>query len=183
MLDLFESDPARLPDLSSDYPLAPEQIEAFRRDGFVLLPGVCSLEESSAYRPVIAAVARRLNREARRLEERDTYGKAFLQTMQLRLHSRAVERFVLARRFGKIAAELLGVEGVRVYHDQSLFKEPGGGITPWHQDQYYWPLEGKAVVGMWMPLVDVDEAMGGMKFVVGSHQRGFMGQHHISEGV
>jgi ectoine hydroxylase-related dioxygenase (phytanoyl-CoA dioxygenase family) len=139
------------------------------------------LEEVAAYRPVIEAVTRRLNREARRLEERDTYGKAFLQTMQLRLHSRAAERFVLARRFGKIAAELLGVVGVRVYHDQSLFKEPGGGITPWHQDQYYWPLQGEAVIGMWMPLVDVDEAMGGMKFVAGSHRRGFMGQHHISD--
>ena len=170
-----------LPELSSDYPLTAAQIEAFRRDGFVLLPGVCSWEEISPYRPVIQDVAGRLNRETRRLEERDTYGQAFLQTMQLRLHSRAVERFVLARRFGKIAAELLGAEGVRIYHDQSLFKEPGGGITPWHQDQYYWPLEGDAVVGMWMPLVEVDEAMGGMKFVAGSHRRGFMGQHEISD--
>src|SRR5712692_1400248 len=110
-----------LPDLSSDYLLTAAQIEAFRRDGFVLLPGVCSWEEISAYRLVIREVTFRLNRETRRLEERDTYGQAFLQTMQLRLHSRAVERFVLARRFGKIVAELLAAEGVRIYHDQSLF--------------------------------------------------------------
>jgi hypothetical protein len=116
MLDLIETDLSWLPDLSNDYPLTSEQIEAFRRDGFALLPGVCSLAEIAAYRPVIQAVARRLNREVRRLEERDTYGQAFLQTMQLRLHSRAVERLVLARRFGKIVAELLGAEGVRVYH-------------------------------------------------------------------
>ena len=35
------------------------------------------------------------------------------------------ERFTLARRFAKIAADLMGVEGVRIYHDQALFKEPG----------------------------------------------------------
>jgi hypothetical protein len=74
MLELIETDLRRLPDLSGDYPLTPEQIEAFRRDGFAPLPGVCSLEEIAAYRPVIQDVARRLNREVRRLEERDTYG-------------------------------------------------------------------------------------------------------------
>ena len=32
-------------------------------------------------------------------------------------------------------------KSVRLYHDQALFKEAGGGITPWHQDQHYWPLD------------------------------------------
>ena len=51
----------------------------------------------------------------------------------------AVKQFTLAKRFAKIAADLLGVDKVRLYHDQALYKEPGGGFTPWHQDQYYWP--------------------------------------------
>ena len=34
----------------------------------------------------------------------------------------------------------MGVEGVRLYHHQALFKEPGGGYTPWHAGQFYWPL-------------------------------------------
>ena len=29
-----------------------------------------------------------------------------------------------------IATELMGVRGVRLYHDQPLFKEPGGGTAP-----------------------------------------------------
>lgn len=29
----------------------------------------------------------------------------------------------------------LQVDGVRIYHDQALFKSPGGGPTPWHCDQ------------------------------------------------
>ena len=41
-----------------------------------------------------------------------------------------------ARRVGSAAAAILGVESVRLYHDQALFEEPGGGFTPWHQDPF-----------------------------------------------
>lgn len=59
--------------------------------------------------------------------------------MNLCEHSQVVCEFVTGKRLARIAAELLEVEGVRLYHDQSLYKEPGGGITPAHADQYYWP--------------------------------------------
>jgi ectoine hydroxylase-related dioxygenase (phytanoyl-CoA dioxygenase family) len=92
-----------------------------------------------------------------------------------------VRRFVLAERFAKIAADLLGIEGVRIYHDQALLKEPGGGITPWHQDQHYWPLDTCNTITMWMPLVDVSPAMGTMRFASGSHLDGYLGDMPISD--
>lgn len=52
-------------------------------------------------------------------------------------HSERAHELVFSRRLAQIAAELLRVDGVRLYHDQALYKEPGGGITPWHADQYY----------------------------------------------
>src|SRR6185295_6998121 len=79
-----------------------------------------------------------------------------------------VRRFVCAPRFARVAALLLGVCGVRLYHDQALFKEPGGRPTPWHRDQYYWPLDTDDTVTMWMPLVDVSLEMGPMTFASGS---------------
>jgi ectoine hydroxylase-related dioxygenase (phytanoyl-CoA dioxygenase family) len=170
-----------LPDLSSPYPLTAEQIESFRANGHVLLRGVCSPSEVAAYREVIVEASRNLNGEKRKLEERDTYGKAFLQTLNLRLHSEGVRKFVLSKRFGQIGAELMGVDGVRIFHEQSLFKEAGGGLTPWHQDQYYWPLEGLTTIGMWMPLVDCSEEMGVLKFASGTHRDGFLGQNKISD--
>src|SRR5947209_7477366 len=84
--------------------------------------------------------------------QRDTYGKAFLQIMNLWERDEAVRRFALARRFGKIAADLMGVDGVRIFHDQALYKEPGGGFTPWHQDHIYWPLDTNNTITLWMPL-------------------------------
>jgi len=173
--------PPGLPELSSVYPLTAEQIESFRTQGHVLLRGVCSPEEVAAYRGVIVEASRNLNAEKRKLEERDTYGKAFLQTLNLRLQSEDVRKFVLSPRFGRIGAELMGVDGVRIFHEQSLFKEPGGGLTPWHQDQYYWPLEGLTTLGMWMPLVDCSEEMGVLKFASGTHREGFLGQNKISD--
>ena len=44
------------------------------------------------------------------------------------------------------------MEGVRLYHDQALNKDPGGGYTPWHCDGYYWPVQSDKIVTAWVPL-------------------------------
>jgi ectoine hydroxylase-related dioxygenase (phytanoyl-CoA dioxygenase family) len=170
-----------LPDLSTPYPVSPQQAEAYRSDGHILLRGVCSPEEIETYRKVLLDATYRYNTETRPIEERDTYGKAFLQVMNLWEHDENVKRFTLAKRFAKIAADLMGVPSVRLYHDQALFKEPGGGKTPWHQDEYYWPLATDDCVTMWMPLVDASVEMGTMTFASGSHREGFLGHMEISD--
>lgn len=167
--------------LSTEYPLQPEVIASFRENGHVMLPELCNLAEVDEVRSVLNGAVARLNTEVRPLEERDTYGKAFLQIMNLWVNDKAVQKFVLAKRFAKVAAELMGVEAVRLYHDQALYKEGGGGHTPWHQDQYYWPLDTVNTVTMWMPLVDVPIEMGALTFASGSHKSGFMGSIEISD--
>ena len=62
------------------------------------------------------------------------------------------------------------VNGVRLYHDQALFKEAGGGITPWHADQYYWPLASDKTITAWIPLQATPLEMGPLEFSAGSHQ-------------
>ena len=93
-----------------------------------------------------------LNTQSVPMEERSTYDKAFLQVMNLWQHSAQVAEFVMGKRLARIAAELLQVRGVRLYHDQSLYKESGGGITPAHADQYYWPLASDRTITAWVPL-------------------------------
>ena len=63
----------------------------------------------------------------------------------------------------------MGVRGVRLYHDQALYKEPGGGLTPWHADQYYWPLASDRCCTVWLPLQETPLEMGPLAFSVGSH--------------
>jgi ectoine hydroxylase-related dioxygenase (phytanoyl-CoA dioxygenase family) len=170
-----------LPDLTREYPLTEEQIASFRQNGHVYLPNVCSEEEIAIYREVLNRAAYKYNRETRPMEERDTYGKAFLQIMNLWTKDEAVRQYVFSRRFAGIAAKLMSVSGVRLYHDQALYKEAKGGHTPWHQDQFYWPLNTDNTVTMWMPLVDVPIEVGALTFASASHQEGFLGHVAISD--
>jgi len=171
----------QLPALNDYIEISKQQIEQFRNNGYTMIKNILSRDEVVAYRKVILNAAEKYNTEKRRLEDRDTYGKAFLQIMNLWVVDEQVKKFTLARRFAKIAAGLLGVHNVRIYHDQALFKEPGGGPTPWHQDQYYWPVDTNNTITMWMPLVDIDETMGMLTFAAGSHKKGYVFDNEISD--
>jgi len=167
--------------MENGYKLSKKETAQFRNDGHIVLRGVVTPEELSVYRPAIADATRKYSTESRPLEERDTYGKAFLQVANLWTKDSTVREFVLAKRFGKIAAELMGVDAVRIYHDQALFKEAGGGHTPWHQDKYYWPLDTEHTLTIWIPLVDVPQDMGPLQFVPKSHKEGYLGDFPISD--
>ncbi len=170
-----------LPALDDFKPLLSENLKEFTAKGHTLVRGVLSADELAVYRPAIVAAAGKFNNEKRDMQERDTYGKAFLQIMNLWRVDEDVAKFVLAKRLAKIAANLLGVENVRIYHDQALFKEPGGGPTPWHQDQYYWPIDTPKTITLWMPLVDIDVTMGMLTFASGSFNRGPVFDFEISD--
>ncbi|MHA4806554.1 phytanoyl-CoA dioxygenase family protein [Flavitalea flava] len=170
-----------LPDLSDFRTIPAEKIKEFRDQGHLLVSQVLDREEVSAYRDILVEAAHTCNTEKRRLEDRDTYGKAFLQIMNLWRSDERVKFFVLSRRLAKMAADLLGVENVRLYHDQALFKEPGGGPTPWHQDQYYWPLDTTNTITIWMPLMDINTEMGMLTFASGSHKKGSVLEYEISD--
>ncbi|MEV4177957.1 phytanoyl-CoA dioxygenase family protein [Nonomuraea sp. NPDC049709] len=157
-------------DLELPYDLDASAVRRFDEDGFVKLPGVLDAKTIAAYEPEITSKVIELNTQHLPLEERDTYGKAFLQVTNLWRHSDPVREFAFSQRLARIAAELLGVEGVRLYHDQALYKEPGGGITPWHADQYYWPLAGDRTVTVWIPLQETPAEMGPLSFAAGSHR-------------
>ena len=175
------SEKVMLPDLNDLKSISPESIKEFREKGHTLTRGLLNPGEAAVYHDVIVEAAQKYNTEKRKLEERDTYGKAFLQIMNLWRNDERVKKFVMAKRFAKVAADLMGVDNVRIYHDQALFKEPGGGPTPWHQDQYYWPIDSKNTVTMWMPLVDITVDMGMLTFASGSHEKGRIFNFEISD--
>jgi ectoine hydroxylase-related dioxygenase (phytanoyl-CoA dioxygenase family) len=156
--------------LDTPYALDPAAIQAFDANGYVKLPGVLDATAIDAYGPEITSKVIEVNAQRLPLAERDTYGKAFLQVTNLWRHSAAVREFVFSRRLAGIAADLLGVDGVRLYHDQALYKESGGGITPWHADQYYWPLATDRTVTVWIPLQETPLEMGPLGFAAGSHR-------------
>jgi hypothetical protein len=155
-------------DLDTPYALEERQIAAYRRDGYVKLPGALSPGTIAHYRPVIDAAVFSRAAHVKPIEERDTYGKAFLQVGNLWTFDPGSRELSFSRRLARIAAELMGCRGVRMYHDQALHKEAGGGFTPWHCDQQYWPLATPRCVTAWIPLQAVPVEMGPLQFAVGS---------------
>jgi len=172
-----------LPPLDRPYALDGDPIAAFQRDGHVCIRELATRAEVDAYRPLIDRATMEHRYDRRPLEARDTYGRAFIQSPNLWRREPAIAGFTLARRFARVAAELMGVAGVRLYHDQALYKEPGGGFTPWHQDQTYWPLDTLHTITMWMPLVDVPQQTGSMNFATGSCHAGDLGMPGIGDNT
>jgi ectoine hydroxylase-related dioxygenase (phytanoyl-CoA dioxygenase family) len=171
----------QLPALDDPIAIDAADIAAFQRNGHVCIRALATQAEVAAYRPLIDHATEQFRYDRRPLAERDTYGRAFIQSMNLWRRDPAVARFTLARRFARVAAELMGVDGVRLYHDQALYKEPGGGITPWHQDQTYWPLDTMHTITLWMPLIDLPGDVGSMRFASGSHRWGDLGMAGIGD--
>lgn len=170
-----------------DHPVAltDKQIAAFQRDGFIKLKQVMQPEELAYWREVLGRIVR--EEAAQRglyegpIEQRSYYNQVFLQVMNLWLRHAELLPLVFSRRLARLATELLGCAGVRLYHDQALYKEPGGGLTPWHSDQVYWPLDNERSITAWIPLHAVDLAMGPLEFCAGSQRLLEGRQHKISE--
>ena len=161
---MTELSPTIKNDLSADFKLTDEQIKQFQDKGFIKLKQVLSPETIQHFSEVVSREVDRLNTQKKAMSDRSTYEKAFLQIMNLWTQSDEVKTFAFSKKLARIAAELMGVDGVRMYHDQALYKEPGGGITPWHADQYYWPLDTDNTVTVWIPLQETPKDMGPLQF-------------------
>ncbi len=156
--------------LQQPFPLTSEQIQFYQKNRFIKLKQVFSPETIAFFNAIISRKVTEMNTMTTDIPERSTYGKAFLQLFNLWREAPDIRELVFSRRLGQIATDLMQTTGVRLYHDQALFKEAGGGITPWHADQYYWPLESDRTVTAWIPLQVTPIEMGPLEFSAGSHQ-------------
>jgi len=156
--------------LAKPFQLTDEQIAFYQANRYIKLKQVFDEATISFFNEAISKRVELMNKEDKPLEERSTYGKAFLQLFNLWREDEVVKEFIFSSRLAKIASDLMQTDGVRIYHDQALFKEGGGGITPWHADQYYWPLETDKTVAAWIPLQATPLELGPLEFSAGSHQ-------------
>lgn len=139
-------------------------IERFQEDGFIHLKHVFSARTLANVEAAITAEVRSRMSPISDSQEASTYQKAFTQVMNLWTLNEVVKEFVFSRRVASAAAQLLQVDGIRLYHDQALYKEKSGGYTPWHADQFYWPLASDRAVTAWIPLQDTPIDMGPLVF-------------------
>jgi ectoine hydroxylase-related dioxygenase (phytanoyl-CoA dioxygenase family) len=168
---VYASTPADVLDYyATPYAISEFQFSEYQKNGYIKLEGILDAVPLEHTRKVIgSAVLLRKKQDQRTLAEKSQYEQSFLQCGYLCWDFPAVKDFVLARRFAGIARDLMGVDGIRLWHDQALFKESGGRITDMHQDISYWPVKTHHTTTMWLALVDVPVERGCLYFLPGTH--------------
>ncbi|MEL7158358.1 MAG: phytanoyl-CoA dioxygenase family protein, partial [Actinomycetota bacterium] len=150
-----------------------EAVARFRRDGYVRTDGLLDGDAVARFGEAIdRAVAVRTADDDRRLADKSAYEQSFIQCMRLWETDADVRPLTFDPSLAEAAAELLGVDAVRLWQDQALYKEPGGRLTDPHQDAAFWPVGDAPLVSAWIPLVPSTVDNGAMGYVPGSHALG-----------
>ena len=150
-----------------------QQVETFQRDGFLVVENVFPSAQRALYGDAVdAAVARRAGDDLREVKDKTIYEQSFIQCMNLWEDSPDVRPLTFDQRMGAMAAELLGAEAVRIWHDQALYKEPGGRETDAHQDRPFWPIDPPQQITAWVPFDGSRRGQGAMAYIPGSHRVG-----------
>ena len=143
-------------ELSSSYDLKSKDIKSFKRNGFIKLPNVLSIGTIAKLRKeILSLLKKNFNLK---------HDNRFLSMEMMWLENKIIREYVFSDRLVKIAADLLGVKSLRLYHDNILAKEPGCGRTPWHCDDDHFPLDTQDVITVWIPAQSIPKEMGPLSF-------------------
>lgn len=150
-----------------------EQIHTFRRDGFVVVDRLLGEEELDRFGAAVdRAVAARTHGDVRALAEKSPYEQSFTQCINLWEDHPEVLPLTFHPKISELAAMLIGVPALRLWHDQALYKDAGGRYTEPHQDQPYWPMDEIDTLTAWIPFDGSTRENGCMAYVPGSHRVG-----------
>ena len=110
-----------------------EQIDEYRRDGVLVIENFLDGDELDVWRKNVEdAIEQRQDRKLAdgSMRSGDSfYDRVFTQRINLWEDHSGMRELILDKRIGKIAADLAGVDGIRVWHDQALIKEPWANPT------------------------------------------------------
>ncbi len=147
--------------------------EVFFSNGHIDLRGLLSTHDAVHLRNCVKSAVE---------SSRDTGHKDYIvnpramETLNIWEKSDEARSIILSTEFAALAAKLLGVSAVRIYHDAALYKMPGVRGTGWHQDNRYMIFN--KTVTLWLALSDIPSSIGSLSFVSGSHR---LGDFHAEE--
>jgi ectoine hydroxylase-related dioxygenase (phytanoyl-CoA dioxygenase family) len=103
-------------------------------------------------------------------DERQYYDRVFTQRVNLWQTNDAVRQLIVDPRLGRIVADVAAIEGVRIWHDQALIKEPYANPTAFHLDVPFWSFSSADAITIWVALDDATVANGCLYYVPKSHK-------------
>ena len=161
--------------------LTPAQIDDYRRDGCLILREFLTENELET---LTAAITRcveemgawKLSGEVGRTDRwkqgNEYYDRVFIQRINLWKIDETVKSFFLDPALGEMLCRLEGIDGIRIWHDQTLQKQPWANPTAWHSDDPKWSFHTPHAISIWIALDDATIQNGCMYYVPGSHKLG-----------
>ena len=170
-----------------------KEIQMYRKDGFVIIPGAMEIADLLPMRKVLESVVERAAHRVHQqgmigsLHEGLSFETRFPMISQECGSNTGVawEHEVFTRELYELATHPAIIDRLKpLLGEQILFngdfhirpKLPGSDYFPWHQDSQYYgkPTEAMHIITVWIPFVDVDETNGCLAMLPGSQTWGLM---------
>ncbi len=146
-----------------------EAIEAYKRDGVICLRGAFDRTWLETIESGIDEALSDHSEGAALVKHDDDSGFFFYDSLMWK-RVEAFRRFVFESHAADLYWRLLETDNLNFYYDFLLLKSPrcASAVTPWHQDQSYYPLNGTQVINCWTALDSIPRETS-LRFVRGSH--------------
>ncbi len=157
--------------------LTEQQISSYRDHGFLVVRQFLGAAELSALRSGIDQAVAQLGRRKlshstgdRWLAGESFYDHVFVQRINLWKINATVKKYMLAPELGEMLCALEGIDGIRLWHDQTLQKQPWANPTAWHSDNPKWSYYSAHAISIWIALDPATLQNGCMYYLPGSHK-------------
>ena len=167
------------------------QIEFYRENGFLIIDEFLFGSELTSWQDAVdRAVSQHLRCDDlyhNQKGEDNYYKNVFVQCVNLWKTNELVRELILNQDLGKMASDLAGISGVRLYHDHAMIKQPWANPTNFHVDNPYDPFYSHHAIMFWIALDDVTVQNGCLYFLPGTHKSctfevgGILGETGIGE--
>lgn len=154
--------------------LTQSQIEAYQRDGMLAYPGLLDESEVQTLKAAVleacTAMGSKRLAEGELEEAKGYYASVFTQKVNLWRINEVVKEFMLNSQLGRMLCQLAQQPAMRIWHDQTLIKEPFANPTAWHLDNPYWSFSSRQSISIWIALEPATWQNGCMYFLPGSQK-------------
>ena len=145
-------------------PITAEQVEAYRRDGVVLVRNMLDAEWIAKMRAAIQEV----------IDRPESFGVlgpshgAMTSVCHMWRNRGAFRDYVFDSPIAEVTGRVIGADTIRMYHDHLFVKPPRSPkIMPWHCDETAWPVSGEMAPNIWTAFSPVNAENGRIEYAGG----------------
>ncbi len=160
--------------------LTPQQVELYQREGWLIIEDFLTSDELQEMRSAVSetvtemgetriadggSINKRLFKDVKPFNRR-----VFLQRVNLWKINDTVKKYFLNPELGEMLCKLADIDGIRMWHDQTLQKLAWDNPTSWHVDDPSWSFHSPNAISIWIALDDATLQNGCLYYLPGSHK-------------